>query len=787
MSYALVIVESPGKIKTLQKILGDKYIIKASFGHITEMDPKSMSIDFKNHFEPIDHIKSDRIKVVNELKSALSNASSLYLASDMDREGEAIADQLRIVLKPKKYFRIVFNNITKESILNAIKNPTEINNKLVDAQKGRRVLDRLVGYEVSPLLQKSLKIRNLSAGRVQSVTLRLVIDKENQISDFLIKNIDSTYYKVNGIFVIDTNQKLKALLYNLQSKKPAEIPVNVDNVSIKKILTKCSKSEFTIDDIIEKISIRNPPAPFTTSTLQQEASNKLGFSVKRTMDTAQKLYEQGHITYMRTDSVELSKEAHDSIEKFILDNFGDKFYHKNVYETKSKNAQEAHEAIRPTYVTTEQINVNTDNVDESKLYSLIWKRTIASQMASAKIRITIIKIIISKLADYYFQSELQKIIFAGYLKVYQEEDIQIDISDANNLKIKNKLKPEIISGLQVYLQPPFRYTEASLVKKMEEDGIGRPSTFAKMVETILMRNYVKKSDVLGIKKDIINYHLSFDKNEIESEPLETMIGHEKNKLVGTELGKLVVKYLIKNFADIMDYKFTANMEDQLDEIAQGKKIWYKVIEKFYNEFHPHVLELLDVDANTNQNPNEEKVLGVDDNNNEIIATISKYGPIIKKSINGKFVYAPIKEPLTLDTITLADAIKLFEYPKLLGKYNKKDVQLQKGKFGLYILYGKDRINIGDSEVTSLDDAIKIIEESKSKIIKEFTIKDTDNKITIKALVLNGPYGPYIQSIKNKKKTNHKIPSDIKPEDLTQEKVLELIKQRKTFRKSKVNK
>jgi DNA topoisomerase-1 len=808
MTHALVIVESPGKIKKLQEILGKDYTIKASMGHVMEMDPSSMGIDFENNFEPINKIKPDRAKVVADLRDAVRNSGVVYLASDLDREGEAIADQLKDILHLKKYYRIRFNEITKAAILNAVKNPTTIDEKMVDAQKARRVLDRLVGYEISPLLQKTLRISKLSAGRVQSIGVRLVADKEKEINDFILNNSDSTFYKVAATF--DPN--LKSRLYQMAGKsaEAAKIPLlavtkdskdsKEENHYVIKFLSKCSKSEFRVGDVSEKISSRNPVAPFTTSSLQQEASKKLGFSLKRTMDTAQKLYEKGYITYMRTDSVDLSKDAIADIEKFVNKEYGKEYYHYNKYETKSKNAQEAHEAVRPTHIDLMDISDKVTETDEIKLYNLIWRRTVASQMAAAKIKITTIQITISYYLDklkadpktnpyYYFQSEFEKIVFMGYMKVYasSEDDTSSEIGVNSNYSgpplIKGDvMKPLSIEARQEFLRPPARYDEAGLAKKLEQLDIGRPSTTPNIIGNIIKRDYIRKSDTPGIKKSVTHYKLNYKKSKpvepIEAEESSIMLGHDTNKLIPTDLGKLVVTYLMKNFPDIMDYKFTAHMEDQLDEIANGKKVWHKVIRKFYDEFHPHVLELV-THQSTDANP--VKVLGKDKDNNEIVATMARFGPVVRKTVDKKFMYAPIQDPLTLETITLADALKLFEYPKILGKYEKKDVLLQKGKFGYYIIYGSERLSIGDKSDLSLDEALKLIEDSNAKVLRELVVTDDGTKI--KVAILNGPYGPYIQATnKTGKKTNHKITGDIAPSDLTEEQVLGFIKQKKVFKK-----
>ena len=479
MSY-LIIVESPGKIKKIESFLGDDYKVKASFGIIMDLDKKTMSIDFDNNFEPIYVLLPEKINNWNEVKKLASKAKLIYLAADMDREGEGIAasyvDQLK--LPENKYKRIVFNEITKKAILNAIKNPVGLNYDLVGAQKARRVLDRLIGYMISPILQKMLKGK-MSAGRVQSVVLKLIVEKENEIKDFLEKNSESSFYRIIAMF----NDIGKATLHKVDDNEMAKFP---DDKIVIKLLKKCVKSQFKIDSIETKRSFRNPPPPFITSSLQLEANRKFGFNPKMTMDIAQKLYEGGHITYMRTDSVEISKDAHKAIKEYILEEFGDKYYHHRTFENKSKNAQEAHECIRPTHVETPTLDI--DEL-QNKLYNLIWRRTIASQMEAAEIEIMTIKILASQIEDYYFQAQSQKIIFKGYLKVYQDTDeestkINPDLSEGQIVTCSE------IRSDQEFLKPPTRYTEASLVKKLEDLGIGRPSTFTSMVGVNLKKDWI---------------------------------------------------------------------------------------------------------------------------------------------------------------------------------------------------------------------------------------------------------------------------------------------------------
>ncbi|XWV26601.1 topoisomerase I [Tupanvirus soda lake] len=798
----LFIVESPGKIAKISKILGKNYLVKASVGHFRDLDNKSMSIDFDNNFEPIYVItKPD---VVKNLKSAMRNCDMVYIASDLDKEGEAIGQHLYDVLRPSNYKRLVFNAITKEAILNSIKNAGKINKDLVNAQKARRILDRLYGYLISPILQKQIGGK-LSAGRVQSVAAKIVIDKENEIKEFMENNENSTYFKVNGIF-----SSLKAGLFQVTDKdddifetdeayngKTAHMPLlNTSNPNSKVItfMKKCLKSQFVIHSVGDKISTRHPSPPFETSTLQQEANRKFGMSVDTTMKTAQKLYEGGYITYMRTDSVEISPEGHKEIKKVIEEQYGKEYYQKTVYKNKSANAQEAHEAIRPTHPDLLSLEDEISDELQIKLYKLIWQRTIASQMKPAKVNITTIQINISKYLEekidnpfYFFQSQIEKIIFPGFMKVYiesiddAEEDETMKDFKGKIPKKGDKVIMEEVVAKQEYKKPPPRYSEASLVKTLKKLGIGRPSTYVNTIKTIMNREYIKIGNIQGVKKEITSYTIRSENKkhimQVFEENSTVQLGKENKKIIPTNLGITVNDFLVENFPEMMDYKFTAKMEEELDAISNGDKVWHKVVKKFHDKLAPIVEEWSKKKGLAAKT--EDKLLGTDSDGNEIFATKTKYGPAVKKQIGEKFVYAKISEPLTLEKIKLKDAVKLFEYPKLLGKHDGKDIMLHKGQYGFYLSHDKQNYSLGEDKKTDigLKEAIKFIQSKKANNIAEFVV--IENKKKIKATVLNGQYGPYIQVLRGKKKVNYPVPRNLDPSTLTDVKVSEIISKKKT--------
>lgn len=808
MSKTLVIVESPGKITKIQHILGNSYLVMASVGHIIDLDKKSLSIDLEKNYEPIYTILHDKHDVVRKLIKAYKNTSDVLLATDEDREGEMIAWSLAKELKIKDAKRIVFNSITEKELKTAVKNPRPIDNNLVDAQKLRRVLDRIIGYRLSPLLWKSLNQMNLSAGRVQSVVVKLIIEKENEIKEFFQNDLNS-YFKVSGEFTYKKS-KLEAILYEKKKKTKKDIDEDSDKKKKKKtkkdvdkdnnpeeytggkiasiieyenissVMKSISKSTFKITDIFDKEHFRNPSAPFTTSTLQQEASSKLGFTSKRTMISAQHLYEAGYITYMRTDSISLSEEAMKKIEKYVKETYGNNYYRRVQYKSKSKNTQEAHEAIRPSDPNVKTVEINSSQKignDEIKLYNLIWKRSIASQMAPAKINITSIIVDISKLKDYYFVSQIKNILFKGFLIVYdfvniekddRDNDDDLDLTTDNiKPKIGSELEANTVKAKQTYQHPPSRYNEASLVNKLDPNNlnIGRPSTYASIIEKIQKANYIVKKDNLGIDKEMMI--IEWDGNKkIEETTDKITLGKDTNRFTPTTLGIIVTDFLIKYFNEIMDYKFTAHMEELLDEVAEGKIKWVKVLDKFYKTFQPLVDNLTTkLKDNPDQKLSKEKVLGKHPTSGyEITALITRYGEAVKMtdpSNPKKYIYAPIKLPLTLDTIKLDEAVKLFEYPKNLGKYGKKDVLLQKGKFGFYLKVGTDKITLDLDEETvnkyTLEDAIKVLNEKKSNELWS----GSDSKF--KYIILEGPYGKYINAkpkTKTGKSRNYKLPEKI---------------------------
>lgn len=790
MSKTLVILESPSKIKTLQKILGSNYVFKASFGHIIDLDPKSMSIDIKDGiFTPKYKTISGKEKVIKEIKEEYKKCKDILLMPDGDREGFAISYFVAQTLNIKNPQRIDFHSITKTEILEAIKKPIPLDENVVNAQKGRRMLDRIVGYELSPLLDKHLKQHSLSAGRVQSVVARLIVDRENEIKEFMKKDIKS-YFKVNGEFTFDKSNKLSAQLYDLTGKtKDKAFKGTISKISTeeltRKFLEDCFTSEFKINNVFTKPRIQSPSPPFTTSTLQQEANRKFGFSIKQTMQIAQKLYEAGHITYMRTDSVTLSVDAHKNIKQHIVETYGENYYRRVDYKSKNQNTQEAHEAIRPTDISKDTINTKPE---ENKLYNLIWKRTVASQMQPAKFDVTSIQISISSTKDYYFQSQTEVMTFEGYLTVYNIQNTKDDKEDQDKeetTSLVNKvpevdtiLEPIKIVASQDYEKPPGRYNEASLVDKLDPKNlnIGRPATYATIVTKIQDKNYVKKDNINGVEKEAKSLCWISNKNKkkqtIEENSKKIVLGKETNKFVPTTLGITVTNFLLKNFPDIMDYKFTAEMEEKLDQIADGTADLNKILDEFYKKFHPLVVNILDKipvidDEHT-------KLLGEEpETKNKIYVTLAKYGPVVKMvQPDNKFKFAPIKEPLTMETITLEQALKLFEYPKELGKHGRSKVVLNKGKYGLYLTVGKNKYSVNeeyDDNIT-LEEAIEIINSKKKTSLGEFS----DNSKTY--TVLDGPYGKYIRVVntKTKKQFNVSVPQNEDISKLTTKRINEII-------------
>jgi DNA topoisomerase-1 len=756
MSKNLVIVESPAKAKTIEGFLGKDYTVKSSFGHIRDLPGKNISIDIENDFEPEYVISDDKKKIVAELKKLAKKAETVWLATDEDREGEAISWHLleALNLKENETKRIVFSEITKEAINRAISNPRTVNKNLVDAQQARRVLDRLVGYELSPVLWKKVK-PSLSAGRVQSVTVRLLVEREREIKNF--KSAD--YFKVVGIFYKEGDRTFKAEVSS-RFKTYEEA---------KAFLEECKASTFKVKDLKKKPATKSPAAPFTTSTLQQEASRKLGFSVSQTMLVAQKLYEAGKITYMRTDSVNLSDQAIKGAKAYICNEFGEDYSKSRKFATKAKGAQEAHEAIRPTNLSVAHLKGDSQ---ESRLYELIWKRTIASQMSNAKIERTTVTLDVSESkTDFTAKGEI--ITFEGFLKVYLESTDDEDTEEQSGMlpamQEGDAILREHITATQRFTKHPPRYQEASLVRKLEELGIGRPSTYAPTISTIQKRGYVVKESREGEDRNYLM--LTLDDNGLNEEKKTERTGAEKNKLFPTDIGMVVTDFLADHFETIMDYSFTADVEKQFDDIAEGLLKWNKMIEKFYNPFHSNVEETLD----NADRAKGERELGVDPKSGKpVIARIGRYGPMVQiGSVEDeeKPKFASLLKEQSIETITFEEALELFKLPRDVGEYEGKKVTAAIGRFGPYIRWNNLFVSLkkdeGDEPLTvELDRAIELIEikkeQEKNKYIKTFK-EDKDVQ------VLNGRYGPYIKIGRK----NFKIPKDKKPEDLTLEECKEI--------------
>lgn len=768
----LVIVESPAKAKTIEKFLGPDYKVMSSYGHIRDLKKKDFSIDKSGDFTPVYEIPEDKQELVKQLKKAASQAEMVWLASDEDREGEAIAWHLYEVLelKPENTRRIVFHEITKEAILHAIENPRDIDINLVDAQQARRVLDRIVGFELSPVLWRKIR-PSLSAGRVQSVAVRLIVERENEIKAFK----SEPYFRVTSQFSTPEGRTVKA---ELQRRLP-------DLDSACSFLNDCSSSKFTVSDITVKPLKKQPAPPFTTSTLQQEASRKLGFTVSQTMMLAQRLYEAGHITYMRTDSLNLSNLAINAISKEIKTSLGDKYLKIRKYHTSSKGAQEAHEAIRPTYVEKHSIEGTTN---EKRLYNLIWKRTVASQMADAEIEKTTATITVSNRSEA-FSATGEVIQFDGFLKVYiesRDDDSTGDSSDILPAMTQGEeLKANSITATERYTQHPPRYTEASLVKKMEELGIGRPSTYAPTISTIQQREYVEKGDRQGTERQFITLTLSCGKIN-ETTKTET-VGSDKGKLIPTDTGIVVNDFLTKYFPNVLDYNFTANVEQRFDEIAEGNTGWHSEINGFYNVFHPEVTKASDMRL---EHKVGERTLGTDPvSGRRVSVKIGRFGPVVQigdSSDEEKPQFASLAKDQSVFDITLEQALKLFDLPRTLGEYEGKDVVVGVGRFGPYVRHDGKFVSIPkDIQPTSisLEEAEELINAKRQaeaqKVVKIFD-KDPDMQI------LNGRYGVYIAY----KKSNFKIPRTVEnPAELTLEQCMEIVnsqagKTKRTTRKKK---
>ena len=759
MAKNLVIVESPAKSQTIKKFLGPDFEVKASYGHTVDLPTKGMGIDIENGFKPDYVVSPDKRKVLSELKRLSESAEKTWIATDEDREGEAIgwhiANQLKLDVKTTP--RIVFHEITKTAIENAVKNPRTIDMHLVDAQQARRVLDRLVGFELSPVLWRKIKTW-LSAGRVQSVAVKLIVEREREIQAF---EADS-FFKVVAQFLTNEKKNLTAEL-SKQLKNEAETT---------KFLESLSGATYEVSDIEVKPGKKSPSAPFTTSTLQQEASRKLGFSVARTMQVAQKLYEAGHITYMRTDAVNLSDFAIQAAKAQIISEYGENYSKPTHYATKAKGAQEAHECIRPTHMEN---HIAGADPSEKKLYQLIWKRTIASQMAPAELEKTKATIQISMTDKFKFIASGEVLKFDGFLKVYMESsDTEEDDEEIKGmlplLKVGENLEENRILATEKFKQHPPRYTEASLVKKLEEQGIGRPSTYAPTISTIQKRGYVVKEDRPGRTRNYLE--LSLLDGKITRTEREQITGAEKQKMFPTDIGMIVTDFLDQNFADIMDYGFTANVEQEFDEIAEGKLQRVQMMEKFYGPFHAQVVE-----TTGKERVNTERALGQHPSNGKpVTARMGRYGPMIQigEPDDPEKKFASLPAGKTIETITLEEALQAFALPRSLGKREGEEVLASTGRFGPYVKYKSLFVSIKrdsglDPFSITLEEAIPMIQEKmeaeKNKYINEFDYEKE------KIQVLNGPYGPYIKYAKK----NYKIPKGWKDaSDLTLEDCLALI-------------
>ena len=751
----LVIVESPAKAGTIQKFLGEGYIVKSSFGHIRDLQDNELSIDINNDFRPEYVIPADKKKVVAELKKLAKEAETVWLASDEDREGEAISWHLfeTLGLDEANTKRIVFHEITKSAILNAIATPRQIDMNLVNAQQARRVLDRLVGFELSPVLWRKIQPK-LSAGRVQSVALRLVVDREREILAFNPEQ----YYKIDAIFHPEGTPENVLVKATLDRRFP-------DFESAKAFLEKCIGATFTISSIDKKEAARTPAAPFTTSTLQQEASRKLRLSVSQTMSIAQKLYEHGLITYMRTDSTNLSSLAINTAKQFICDNFGEEYSKVRQYRTKAKGAQEAHEAIRPTYIENTTIE---GTPQEKKLYELIWKRTVASQMADAKVLKTDIKVASDK-AEEKFNVQATQVLFDGFLKLYIESTDEPSQDDEMvilpEMNIGDRMYEQGITAECKFTSAPSRYSEATLVKKLEELGIGRPSTYAPTISTLTKgRGYITKGDKTGVKHNVTN--LSLKNGVIKSAAKTETTGVEKGRLLPQDIGIIVTDYLVKNFETILDYSFTANVEKDFDKIADGELTWNALIRDFYGPFHATVQDSL----SNREYSNVSRELGVDPKDGQmLVAKFGQYGPYVQKGDGADRQYASLGAGQLIESITLEEALKLFELPRTVGQLDGIDIVCTKGRFGPYIKYGDKNISLPkgtDPLKIDLATCAALITDSlnntKGGIIAEY--KDSDIQ------VIDGSYGPYIKHAGS----NYRIPKGTDPATLTEEKCKEII-------------
>lgn len=749
MSKNLVIVESPAKAKTIEKYLGKDFTVKSSIGHIRGLPSKNGSVDVANKFAPRFEINADKKKTIAELRREVKAADTVWLASDEDREGEAIAWHLAEVLKldPKTTKRIVFHEITKNALDEAVKNPRTIDMPLVEAQQARQSLDYLVGFELSPVLWRKVRPQ-LSAGRVQSVAVRLIVEREAEIN---AHEPESTF-KLTAEFLLEDGTVLPAT--SAKKHQTAD--------DVRKILEEFAKSSFIVADIAKKPGTRSPSAPFTTSTLQQEASNKLGFSPRNTMSLAQRLYESGLITYMRTDSVNLSAQALGAMTSFIKGTYGENYHQFRTFKSKSANAQEAHEAIRPTDITKEFAG---GDEQQKKLYNLIWRRTLASQMAQASLEKTTITVKASESKEL-MEAKGEIVVFDGFLKVYGRSGDDVLLPEVNKndpLTLKSAEATESLS------RGPARYTEASLVRKLEEMGIGRPSTYASTINTVQTRGYVERGELEGVEKEITK--LSLQNGQISQKTEKIQYGKDTNKLFPTDTGKVVTDFLVKHFEKVMDYDFTKSVEAELDEIAIGKKDRVKVLTEFYTPFHKLVLESADIsraEATQTRHIGDDPKTGL-----PIFARFGRYGPMLQKgeqSDDPKPVFAPLPAGSKIETVTLAQALEMFKLPRLVGETaDGKEIKANIGRFGPYIVVDKLFVSIKphDPQSITLDEARELY-EAKLKSEAEKNIADFGDGVK----VLNGRYGPYITN----GKTNAKIPKGTEPQSITHEQAKELLSQ-----------
>lgn len=765
----LVIVESPAKAKTIEKFLGKDYTVMSSYGHIRDLRKHGLSVDVENNFDPDYEIPQDKKEIVKKLRKAAKEASTVWLASDEDREGEAIAWHLAEVLglDPLTTNRIVFHEITKPAILNAIANPRHIDIDRVNAQQARRILDRIVGFELSPVLWKKIKPA-LSAGRVQSVAVRLICEREKEISRF----VPESFFRMTGVFVNSMNRDVKAEMSERIS----------DREKALQYLELCKNAVFKVKEITLKPHQRGPQPPFTTSTLQQEAARRLGFSVSKTMSIAQKLYEDGKITYMRTDSTNLSDMALGTIKKYIDDNLGEDYLKVRRYHTNSKGAQEAHEAIRPTYITDTSIDGTSE---EKKLYDLIWRRTVASQMAEAEIEKTSVDIEVlpgekSGVEAFDsmpgFKAEGEVVKFDGFLKVYRSENaLRQEFTELPVLSVGEDLNPKSITASQRFTQAPARYSEASLVKKLEELGIGRPSTYSPTISTIQNRDYVRKGESDGVKRQYLV--LTLENDRISEEVQSENTGSDKGKLVPTDVGMVVNDFLTAEFPDILDYNFTAKVEEKFDHIAEGRLGWQNEIASFYNDFHPGIEN---INSKRSEHKVGERLIGVHpENGKPVYVKIGRYGPVVQvgdTSSDDKPGFASLRAGQSIASITLEEALKLFDLPRIVGEIEEQPVTAAIGRFGPYIKFG----NIFVSIPKDLDPLTITLEEAKDLIEKK---QEAEANRLIKAFeempgleVLNGRFGPYLafKPQGTKRAVNYKLPKGTNPADLSFEEACKIM-------------